>query len=159
MKRMIAIAALLGVYSLSQAATLSAASVLASVQHSGAKTTIADLDRREQWQVVTDMIATGDTTWIGLVPKLTPGSDEMTADDLALSLSYALPKNGPAVLSALSLEHVINSSQVCSMPFPDDIVKDRPAYKRQALQVLDAVQDPTLAQTKAACMATLKRAE
>jgi hypothetical protein len=159
MKRMIAIAALSGIYSLSQATTLSAASVLASVQHTGAKATIADLGRRDQWQVVTDMIATGDTTWIGLVPKLTPGSDETTVDDLALGLSYALPKNGPAVLAALTAEHVISASRVCSMPFADDIVKDRPAYRRQSLQVLDDVQDPALALSKAACVAILKRAE
>jgi len=159
MKRIVALAAMSLIYSLSPAATLSAAEVLASVQHSGAKTTIADLGRRDQWQIVTDMIDTGDTTWIGLVPKLAPGSDEITSEDLAISLSYALPKNAPAVLAALSAEHIIGVNRVCSMPFPDDIVKDRAAYKRQALHALDPVNDRELVPVKAACIAMLKRSE
>lgn len=150
---------LLGFCSWGRAAMLSAADVAAGIQHSGAKTTIDDLERRDQWQMVTDMIATGDPAWIELVPKLTRGSDEVATDELAVSLSYALPKNAPFVLAVLSVDHVVSTERVCSMPFADDLIKDRPAYKRQALQALDQVADHALAATKLTCLNTLKRAD
>ncbi len=159
MKKFLAIAMLLGFCSGGRAAALSAADVASSIQHSGAKTTIADLERREQWQIVTDMVATGDPAWIELIPKLARGSDELATDELAVSLSYALPKNAPFVLAVLSVEQVIGTERVCSMPFADDLIKDRPAYKRQALQALDQVTDHALAATRISCQNTLKRAE
>jgi len=159
MKRIVAIALMSGIYALCPAATLSAAEVLASIQHSGAKVTIAELERRDQWQMVTDMISTGDSGWIELVPKLAVASDEAATEDLAISLSVALPKNAPFVLAVLAIEHTINASRVCSMPFSEDRVKDRSAYKRQTQHALDEVKDASLAQTKANCIATLKRAE
>jgi len=159
MKRIVAIAVMSGIYSISHAATLNAADVLASIQHSGAKATIAELQRRDQWQTMTDMIGTGDPAWIELVPKLAVAGDEATAEDLAIGLSVALPKNAAFVLAVLSVEHTISASRVCSMPFTEDRIKDRPAYKRQTQHALDEVKDASLAQTKGNCIATLKRAE
>jgi len=142
-----------------QAAELEPVEIEASIQHSGAKSTITDLIRREQWETVTDMIDTGDSAWIALVPKLARGADELATDELAISLAYALPKNAPSVLNALSLEHVVSIERVCSMPFADDIIKDRPAYKRMAMRALDQVKDSDVSRTKLDCLDFLKRAQ
>lgn len=142
------------------AAELSPAEVEASIQHSGAKSTIADLQRREQWQTVTEMIDTGDSTWVGLVPRLARGTDDITAEDLARSLSHALPKNPRAVLSVLNAEVIISPAQVCGTPFSDaDTIKDREIYKREALHALEGIEDHTLSSAKSICMTALKRAE
>ena len=102
----------------------------------------------------------GDARWIALAPKLAPGSDAGSAEDLGISLAFSLPKNPGAVLAALDPAdgHILGASRVCGMPFIEDTVKDRPAYKRRSIHALEEVSAPTLAQTKTACLRDLKRA-
>jgi len=160
MKRTIALVVLSTCWHLAQAVELSVAEVEASIQHSGAKSTIADLQRREQWQTVTDMIDTGDSAWIDLVPRLARGVDDVTAEDLARSLSHALPKNPRSVLTVLTAQVVISPARVCAMALTDeDAAKDRALYKREALHALDGVDDQPLASAKTICVNLLKRSD
>lgn len=136
------------------------ARIAASIERRGAEATIAVLAKDEQWDRVADRMASGDARWIALAPKLAPGSDAGSAEDLGISLAFSLPKNPSAVLAALDPAngHVIGVERVCGMPFIEDTVKDRPAYKRRALRAVAAVLAPALAQPRAACLRKLRRA-
>ena len=105
-------------------------------------------------------MGTGDARWIALAPKLAPGSDAGSAEDLGISLAFSLPRNPRAVLAALDPAdgHVLGAGRVCGMPFIEDTVKDRPAYKRHAIHAVKTVTDPRLSKVRLACLRELERA-
>ena len=134
--------------------------IAASIRQRGPEATIAALAKADQWDQVADRIGSGDGRWIALAPQLAPGSDAGSAEDLGISLAYALPKNPRAVLAVLDPAngHVIGADRVCSIPFIEDTVRDRPAYRRRALRAVGGVTDPALGRARAACVAELKEA-
>ena len=136
------------------------ASIEASIHQHGAEATIAALAKANQWDAVADRIGGGDARWIALAPKLAPGSDAGSAEDLGIALAFSLPKNPHAVLAALDPNngHIFGASRVCGMPFIEDTVKDRPAYKRRALREVEKVVTPSLAKARATCLSELKLA-
>ena len=134
--------------------------IAASIDQRGAKATIAVLAKADQWDQVADRMGSGDARWIALAPKLAPGSDAGSAEDLGIALAFSLPKNPQAVLAALDPAngHIIGVGRVCGMPFIEDTVKDRPAYRRLALRAVAGVSAPALSQRRAACLTELRRA-
>ena len=74
------------------------ASIEAGIRRDGAEATIAALAKAGQWDAVADRMGTGDARWIALAPRLAPGSDAGSAEDLGISLAFSLPKNPRAVL-------------------------------------------------------------
>lgn len=136
------------------------ASIEAGVRQHGAQATIAALAKADQWDGVSDRMGTGDARWIALAPKLAPGSDAGSAEDLGISLAFSLPRNPRAVLAALDPAngHVLGAGRVCGMPFIEDTVKNRPAYKRHAIHAVRTVTDPRLSKARLACLRELERA-
>lgn len=136
------------------------ASINTSIGQRGAEATIAMLAKADQWDMVADKIGNGTTAWIALAPKLAPGADAGSAEDLGISLAFSLSKNPDAVLAALDPAngHIIGADRVCGMPFIEDTVKNRPAYKRQAISAVEKVSTPSLANAKSACLAALRAA-
>ncbi len=143
------------------AAHPTAASVEASIRRRGAAETIAMLWEKgkspSQWDWVMDRMGDGNGGWIALAPKLAPGSDAGSAEDLGISLAFALPKNPRAVLAVLDPEDdmLLGANRVCGIPFIEDTVKDIPAYRRGAIRAVEAVAVPELRTAKAACLAAL----
>ena len=102
----------------------------------------------------------GGSQWVALAPGLAPGADAGSAEGLGISLALALPKNPRAVLAAIDPAngHVLGAGRVCGMPFIEDTVKDRPAYRRRALRAVRGVSDRSLANARAACLSALDAA-
>ena len=136
------------------------AGIEAGIRRHGAQATIAALAKADQWDGVADRMGTGDAKWIALAPRLAPGSDAGSAEDLGISLAFSLPKNPRAVLSALDPAdgHVLGAGRVCGMPFIEDTMKDRPAYKRHAIRAVKTVSGLRLAKVRRACLRELERA-
>ena len=137
------------------------ASVDASIREKGAKRTIDDLVRTGRWEAVADAMDRGDTAWIMLAPRLAPGSDAGTAEDLGLSLAFALPRNPRAVLAALDPGDgvVLGAGRICGRPFIEDT--EPAGYVATTETALSRVTDPRLGRRKAMCLralhATLRR--
>ena len=79
---------------------LTASTVRQSLRKMGARRTIDDLQKRGRWEAITDKMNVGAGEWIALAPLLAPGSDAGSAEDLGISLAFALPKNPRAVLGS-----------------------------------------------------------
>ena len=93
----------------------SPAAIRDSIKREGAKATIADLAKADQWDAVSDRMDSGSADWIALAPLLASGSDAGSAEDLGISLAFSLPKNPNAVLAALDPANgpVIGADRVC----------------------------------------------
>lgn len=132
----------------------------ASVRQRGAQATMAILAEAGQWDAVAAKMGDGGSAWVALAPKLAPGADAGSAEALGISLAFALPRNPRAVLAAIDPAngHVLGADRVCGMPFIEDTVKDRPAYRRQALRAVARVSDRSLANARAACLSALDAA-
>lgn len=93
-----------------------------------------------------------------MAPLLVPGSDAGSSEDLGISLAFSLPKNARAVLAAIDPKngHITGADRVCGMPFIEDTVKDRAAYKRQAVSAVRSVHDKKLQPIAKRCLQELK---
>lgn len=136
------------------------AGIEASIRQRGAEQTISAPAVANQWDAVADRMSEGGSRWIALAPRLAPGADAGSAEDLCLSLAFSLPRNPGAVLAALDLGNgpVLGASRVCGMPFIEDTVKDRPAYRLRAIRAVAHVAVPALARARGECLAALRRA-
>ncbi len=137
------------------------AAVRDSIRREGAKATIADLAKADQWDAVSDRMDSGNADWIALAPLLAPGSDAGSAEDLGISLAFSLPKNPRAVLAALDPANghiIIGGDRVCGLPFVEDTVPDLPAYRLKAMRAVREVKDTRLAAARTACLAALAAA-
>jgi len=136
----------------------SAAQVEISLAKVGPKATIAGLVATGEWDAAVDEISRGDAVWIALAPALAPGADAGTAEDLGISLAFALPRNAAAVLAAVGDPDpaVFNVEEVCGLPFIEDTVKDRAGYRRTAIAAVSGVANPRLGAVKNLCLAILE---
>lgn len=146
----------------SLAATVAAAgpaitpqAVRRSIHDHGARRTIDDLQRNGRWDAVTDAMDAGKPAWIALAPLLASGSDAGSAEDLGLSLAFALPKSPRAVLAALDRGNgpILGADRVCGRPFIEDTEPRR--YKEHAVAALAKVHAPDLLARKRACLKAL----
>jgi len=133
------------------------AAIEASIVRDGAQATVGALFNGRRWDEVASHVARGEPGWVALAGKLAPGTDAGTAEDLAISLAFALPRDAPAVLAVLH-SGAADVSDVCGAPFIEGTVRDVPAYARQAAAAVGRVADPRLAATRAACLDALARA-
>ena len=146
----------LGASVIAAAPALTAGQVEATIRAKGARRTIDDLARSGQWDTLTDAMDKGGSAWIALAPKLAPGSDAGSAEDLGISLAFALPRNPGAVLAALDPKngHILGVDRVCGRPFIEDT--EPRGYKAKALAALAGVRDPRLSAVKQTCLKALK---
>lgn len=129
-----------------------------SLRRRGAEATIASLVRTGRWDRVLDHLGSGDGRWIVLAPGLAAAADAGVAEELGISLAFALPKNPQAVLAVLDSDdgHVLGAARVCGLPFIEDTVKDLRGYRRRALRAVSSVSDPALGPARTACLIHLR---
>ena len=133
------------------------AQVEARLARYGAQATVTALFDQHRWDYVAGRIGDGGAAWVALAVKLAPGADAGTAEDLPISLAFALPLDAPAVLAAIQGGQ-FDVGDVCGAPFIEGTVRDVPAYLRRATAAVTRVSDPALADTRAACLQTLAKA-
>lgn len=151
-----AVAALiLAVVAVRAAPTVAPQAVRQSIRDQGARQTINELQRRGQWEAITDAMDAGQPAWIALAPLLAGGSDAGSAEDLGISLAFALPKNPQAVLTALDMRDgvILGPSRVCGRPFIEGT--EPRGYKARSLAALGRVTAPDLGRRKQACLHAL----
>jgi hypothetical protein len=140
------------------ASKLSPEQITADIEARGPNAVVSHLLESGDYDRVLERIDTGADAWVALGPKLAPGTDAASAEELTISLAYALPKNARVVLSALDSESkIISPEAVCGVPFIEGTVRDIPAYVRRAKAAVSAVTGDTLRSKKAACLAALKK--
>ena len=140
------------------AAPLSPAAIARDIAKHGAREVVSRLWSNGDYDRVMNRIDRGDAQWIALSPKLAPGTDAGTAEELPIALAFALPKNPRAVLSVLGPPDGLPIGDVCSAPFIDGTVKDVAAYVKRSERAVAGVLDPRLAKTRDACLAQLHKA-
>jgi hypothetical protein len=133
------------------------AQIDAAITRYGAHDTVNALFDQNRWDYVADEIGKGTSAWVALAVRLAPGADAGTAEELPISLGFALPINPGAVLLAIK-SGAFDVGDVCDAPFIDGTIPSVPAYIRKATAAVRKVSDPSLAATKAACLATLAKA-
>lgn len=139
----------------------SASDLRLALAQRGAKTVVAELLNQDQWDSVSDQIASGRQEWLALVPQLATGADAGPAEDLGIDLATALPKNPAAVLSianeiAWKDAGIIGLERVCGIPFVEDTQPK--SYEQRAVRAVRSVSDPTLERKKRECLAYLRNA-
>jgi len=132
------------------------AQIDASLARYGARSTVSALFDQNRWDYVADRISAGSSDWVNLAGKLAPGADAGPAEELPISLAFALPRNAPAVL-ALVRSGAFSADDVCGVPFIEGTIRDIGAYKRRAAAAIRRVSDPALAATVRTCLATLAK--
>jgi hypothetical protein len=112
------------------------------------------------WSRLVEQMWNGHAAYIALAPKLAPGTDAGTAEDLGIALAHALPLVPSAVLSAIDPNNgpVLGVRRVCGVPFIEGTVKDIPGYIRAAQSSAGKVTSPQLQAVKAACLKQLNEA-
>jgi hypothetical protein len=128
-----------------------------NIQAVGAKAVVDDLVKNNQWDKITTFMAQGQSNWISLAPSLAQGSDAGTSEDLGMALAFGLPKSPRAVLAAIDPQNgpVLGVDRVCGVPFIEGTISDVNGYIKQAIAAVSAVNDPSLAGVKAACLKDL----
>jgi hypothetical protein len=129
----------------------------ASIDRFGAHATVSALFDQGRWDYVADEIGDGGSAWVALAVRLAPGADAGTAEELPISLAFALPINPAAVLATLP-SGAFDVADVCGAPFIEGTVRDLPAYLRKASDAVEKVTDPTLKDQKTACLEALAAA-
>jgi hypothetical protein len=130
---------------------------LAEINRLGAAAFLAQFGD-EQIDTLYRHLQAGDPAWLALAPRLAPAVDGANAIGLTISLAYALPKDAAAVLAVVTEQDgILGVGRICSMPFIEDTVQNRQAYKRDALEAVSEVKDPVLAKAKDHCMMALKK--
>ena len=138
------------------AAPLTPTAVRESVRKEGARRTIDDLSKRGRWDAVTDAMNRGEAAWIALAPLLAPGSDAGSAEDLGISLAFALSKNPRAVLAAIDPRNgvVLGVNRVCGRPFIEDT--EPVNYKARTISALSNIREPGLIRVRQDCLKVLR---
>jgi hypothetical protein len=106
---------------------------------------------------VLDGIASGDSRWLALVPRLEPGTDAGTAESLRLVVAEALPKNPAGVLRLITREPTWRDA--CGYPMIEPTRKEMRAYFNAAIPAVKSVHDPALQAAKRVCLSELLKAQ
>jgi hypothetical protein len=124
----------------------------------GASYVVQALHKQQRYEDFVEEIGKGKSDWIALAPQIAKATDAGYTEMLVGSLAYALPSNPRAVVSVLDPKTVaVSPEQVCGANFMFDMVKDLPAYIRQARQAVNGLNDARLAKRKKECLAELER--
>ena len=100
-------------------------------------------------------IATGDSLWLEVASRFTPGSATAEAS-ISIALASALPHSPAKVLALLGKKYPLE--EVCGIPFlhPDPALVA--SYHEDAVAALGRVRDTLLTMTRDACRAALDTA-
>ena len=134
----------------------SAELVLSEIKLRGEATVARRLDSDESFgRSVTSGIATGDSAWLDVASRLTPGSATAEAS-LSIALAAALPRSPTRVLALLGEKYPVE--EVCGIPFlhPDSALVE--SYHDDAVAALGRVRDTVLTKTLNECRAALDTA-
>ena len=144
------------VYASAGALPRRAGQVEAEIAKTGAKAFLAGLDEDELDDLYR-RIGSGSPEWVALSPMLAAGADGANAEGLTIALAFALPKNPEDVLAVASVDKgMLSIKEICSIPFIEDTVVNRAAYRKAALHKVTAVTKSSLQSVKSSCEATLK---
>ncbi|PLV61980.1 hypothetical protein NV64_07515 [Erwinia sp. B116] len=113
--------------------------VTKQIQQQGAKQFISEMPDAPggKWHSIMQHIASGNASWLSLVPLLAPEVDAGFADDLATSLAEAIPANVEGVMSAIDdYHHPVSTQSVCAMPLYTRSVAEQNDYVVKAIQAL-----------------------
>jgi hypothetical protein len=134
----------------------SAEVVLSQIKLGGAASVARRVDSDESFgRSVMNGISTGDSLWLDVASKLTPGSATAEAS-LSIALASALPRSPVRVLNLLGDKYPIE--EVCGIPFlhPDSAFVA--SYHDSAVAALGRVRDTLLTRSRNACRAALDTA-
>lgn len=120
---------------------------LANAAPNDTRTEFGDFDK------VLDGIASGDSRWLALVPRLEPGTDAGTAESLRIVVAMALPRNPAGVLRLIVREP--SWRDACSYPMIEPTKKEMRAYFKVAIPAVEAVRSPKLLRARRLCLAEL----
>ena len=134
----------------------SAEMVLSQIKLGGVASVARRVDSDESFgRSVMNGIATGDSLWLEVASKFTPGSATAEAS-LSMALASALPRSPARVLALLGNKYPIE--EVCGIPFlhPDSALVA--TYHENAVAALGRVRDTLLTKSRDACRAALDTA-
>jgi hypothetical protein len=134
----------------------SAEIVLSQIRLGGVASVARRVDSDESFgRSVMNGIATGDSLWLEVASKFTPGSATAEAS-LSIALASALPRSPARVLALLGDKYPIE--EVCGIPFlhPDSAFVA--SYHDTAVAALGRVRDTLLTRIRDACRAALDTA-
>jgi len=151
--------ALLVISSGACADALTAAGVSRDIDAHGARSAVEALDRTGRFDKVLDRIASGQSAWIQLAPRLAKGTDAGNSAELGVALAQALPKNPQAVLAVLDGGPIIGADTVCAVPFIEPAPDEVTAYLSSAVAAVKSVRTSARSASKAACLAALEQAQ
>ena len=136
------------------------------IDHFGAKRTVDKLANAPpndthtdfgDFDKVLDGIASGDSGWLALVPRLEPGTDAATAESLRIVVAKALPKNPAGVLRLILREP--SWRDACGYPMIEPTHQEMRAYFKVAIPAVRSVRDPALRAAKRVCLSELLKAQ
>ena len=134
----------------------SAELVLSQIKLGGVASVAKRVDSDESFgRSVMSGIATGDSLWLEVASKFTPGSAAAEAS-ISIALASALPHSASKVLALLGEKYPLE--EVCGIPFlhPDSALVV--SYHDDAVAALGRVRDTLLTTTRDACRAALDTA-
>ena len=134
----------------------SAEVVLSQIKLGGVSSVAKRVDSDESFaRSVMNGISTGDSLWLEVASKFSPGSATAEAS-LSIALASALPRSPGRVLALLGDKYPIE--QVCGIPFlrPDSALVT--TYYDSAAAALRRVRDTSLTRGRDACRAALDTA-
>ena len=130
------------------------------IDRDGATATVQALDQGEtttRFTAILEGIATGDRTWLALVPKLAPGVDAGTATGLEIAIAEALPHNAAGVLALGGNGWSVEDA--CAYPMIEPTEDETRAYFAATIPAVEGVADPAVQSAKATCLAKLGEAK
>jgi hypothetical protein len=134
----------------------SAEVVLSQIKLGGVTGVARRVDSDESFgRSVMNGIATGDSLWLEVASKFTPGSATAEAS-LSMALASALPRSPARVLSLLGNKYPIE--EVCGIPFFRADSALVASYHDTAVAALGRVRDTSLGKTRDTCRAALDTA-
>jgi len=158
MRRLALVSVLVAVTLTATAQVLTPNAISAAISAEGSTTVVRRLWADGSYEHVLDRVASGDSAWISLAPKLAAGADAAASEGLGVALARALPRNANAVLSVLNAERpAISPDRVCGLPFVEGSIDDISAYRRDATAAVTSVNDGALRQRRAECLAALQQ--
>ena len=134
----------------------SAEVVLSQIKLGGVSSVARRVDSDESFaRSVMNGIATGDSLWLEVASKFTPGSATAEAS-LSIALASALPRSPARVLALLGDKYPIE--EVCGIPFlrPDSALVA--TYYDTASAALGRVRDTSLTKSRDTCRTALDTA-
>lgn len=137
-------------------ADLTPSALRSLLQQQGATALVQSLDE-PTWEAFLGHVEAGDRGWIDMVPLLAPGTDIGTADSLVITLSRALATN-PAAVFAIMAAGNYSVGQICSDNDVNVSASDKVRFIDRALVKVAAVLDPTVSETRNACLLALSQA-